>query len=191
VSLGGSYNLQDHANQIRDAWTLALSTIYGTDTMASCLADTTDYRDVILYDIDPVTGRTSTAAQATFAPNTGGIDNAHLPSEVALAVTLNTGIPGRRNRGRVFLGGLSTSLVDQTTGRCKSARAATIAQAVAKFLQASRDQTGDIDAFRAVVYSRVGQVTSPITRVTVGDVMDVQRRRRASLVEVRQGANVP
>lgn len=185
------YALQDHANQIQVAWTAALNTVYGGGTLAGNLVDTTVYRDVLLYDIDEVTGLTKDLAASSFGVTAKGTRAAALPTECALVATLDTGAPGRTRRGRIYLGGFAADILIPSTARLPGAATTTIAQAVAAFMVSSRDQSQDIDAYRAVVYSRTTSSTRPITRVSVGDVIDVQRRRGNRLLESRSTANLP
>lgn len=184
------FNLQDHCDTIRDAWTLALTTIYGQFTLAGLLVDSTVYRDVLLYDIDEVTGLTKDLASSPFGATAKGTRSPALPTECALVATLDTGAPGRTRRGRVYLGGFAADILVPSTARLPGATTSSIAQAVAKFLEVSRGQDANFDLYRAVVYSRKTQSTRNITRVTVGDVIDVQRRRGNRLLESRSAADV-
>jgi hypothetical protein len=187
----GSYDLQDHCNTIRDAWKFMLAVNFNANNVRSFLHVTTKYTDVKLYEMDPATGKTGDLAQANFSIDNLGLSQSALPTEVAMAATLETGKPGRSFRGRVFMGGFSANILDAATGRAKPQATDVFSLALAQFMQKSRDQVNDIDAYRACVYSRKLQTTRPITRVSVGDVMDVQRRRRNALVESRLAGDVP
>lgn len=190
ISGAGNFAIQDHANTIRDAWLGFLTTAYVGSSVQSVLSASTLYTDVKLYDIDPVTAKTTDLAQAVFTAAARGTSTTVLPNQVALAVTLDTGQPGRTKRGRLYLGGFGSGLLETASGRLKATEANTIAQAFADFLQKSRDQSLDIDAYRPVVFSRVGSSALPILSVSIGNVMDTQRRRRDSLVEARTSAEV-
>lgn len=190
VSTAGNFAAQDHCDQIRNAWTAMLTQAYSGTNVGSNLSANTIYTDVKLYDLDPATGRAASVVQSTFNASAAGNAGTTMPTEVALAVTLETGAPGRSNRGRIFLGGFGVGAVDPLTGRLKPTEHFAFAQAFGAFLAFSRDQTADVDAYRPVVYSRVKATARPITRVTIGNVFDVQRRRRNGLIEVRQGVDV-
>jgi hypothetical protein len=183
-------SLQDHADKIAAAWDAMLNSVVNARNVASILHSTTVYTDVKLYSIAEGSGLTSDVAMATMPQTAKGNATDCLPSEVALAVTLETGQPGRTKRGRFFLGGFAAGVLEPLTGRAKFIHTDTISIKVAEFLQASRDQAGQVDDFRPVVYSRKTGTTLSITRASVGDVMDVQRRRRNAHVEVRTGQPV-
>jgi exosome complex RNA-binding protein Csl4 len=190
VSALASYDLQDHANQIKTAWMTALTVNNGGTSLQAGMHTTTRYTDVKLYEIDEVTGRTSDLAQSAFPVEAVGQATAALPNQIAVAVTLETGQPGRTKRGRFYLGGITSANVVAATGRLQPGNTLAYSRIIAQFLEQSRDQANTTDAFRAVVYSRVNQSTLPITRVSIGDVFDTQRRRRNGLVEARQGFDV-
>lgn len=185
------YSLQDHADTIRDAWERLLTIPFDGNALANGLHTSTVYTDVKLYELDPDTGLTADIAQSAFSELARGNAADALPQEVALCATLETGLPGRTRKGRIYLGGFVSPLVVPTTGRIQLSNAASYAGGLARFMQESRDQDDTPDLYRAVVFSRKTSSVAPITRVSIGDVWDVQRRRRASLVEARQGVEVP
>lgn len=114
--------------------------------------------------------------------------NALLPNQCAVCVTLDTALPGRTRKGRVFLPLLGDVQMD--AGRVLQNDE--IASAFRNFLADTQNDwiaiDGDFPAdglqtARWVVASRTNGDMNPITRVRVGQVMDTQRRRRSSQVE--------
>lgn len=103
-----------------------------------------------------------------------------LPTEVAVCVSLRTAFAGRSQRGRMFMpapGHLSLT----STGRLNSGAAAAYAADVDALLQ---PLTVGSKSFTACVASKTANGLYPITSIRVGDVFDVQRRRRDNISEV-------
>jgi hypothetical protein len=115
---------------------------------------------------------------------TGTGDN--LPTEVAVCCSLYTAQAGRRYRGRIFLPNVVSGQMT-AYGRLATAAATDFAAGVAGYLNGF---TADTVPFTSCVVSTTGQLLTPITQVSVGDIFDVQRRRRDALTEVRQTATV-
>lgn len=115
----------------------------------------------------------------------GGASASQYPNQVALVVSLTTGIDrGPAHRGRFYMP-MPTWAV-QADGLIASAQAVLTATAAATFITAISDSPG-IDILtspNAAVMSKVGTgATNLITGVQVGRVYDTQRRRRTSLPE--------
>lgn len=116
---------------------------------------------------------------STFAPGVAGTSTDQpLPFEVACCVSLNTGLRGPRNRGRLYLGGL-TSLIMGGNGNFGGAAVGTINRAFATFVHNMNTDTGA----RLHVVSRAYATSVGVNGVQVGIVPDSQRRRRRSRLE--------
>lgn len=110
-----------------------------------------------------------------------GAGSANMPPQCSMVVTLLTGIPGKSTRGRFYwphVGGTvsnggKSSLVGQTT-----------ATAFSGLLSNWGTLIDGVDIRPAVVSEKTGLIT-PVSTVSVGDVIDTQRRRRDGLVETR------
>lgn len=109
-------------------------------------------------EIAPITGMHGNQAPST-----------ELPPQVAATVTWQTG--PRRHWGRIYIGGLVTSVLG--TGRISSTVVDTIGAAAKAF-----QQTLLTDGLRLVTFDRKNWVANEVAQVSMDDVFDVQRRRR-------------
>lgn len=104
--------------------------------------------------------------------------------QTALVLSLLTGRPGRSYRGRMYWPACGAT-IDATTGRLSGPTTAQVAEAyddlVVELGMASLSSTSMVP----VVFSPTLNVVTPVTQVSVGDVLDTQRRRRDTLVETR------
>lgn len=123
---------------------------------------------IIATDISSLTGATATQFLTTGNVGTGGA--ACPPNNVAIAVSWRTGLVGRRNRGRTFLGGLSSNQFsgDVVTGGGVSA-IGTLATALI-----AQTFTGGYDFG---VTSLKDVLTKVITGAILETILDSQRRR--------------
>jgi hypothetical protein len=150
-------------------------------------------RDVAAYHLNAADGKTlhKGSAPATGANAWAGTATKSLPLECATAVSLfgygvGQFVPDRaRRRGRMYLPPLSTDVMDDGTpghmGRLQAGNHNVLQGAVGAFFDDIHGMIGDLpagDRFDLVVVSRTGNFFTPVTRVSVGDVVDVQRRRR-------------
>ena len=135
-------------------------------------------------------GTLLTAAEHVKAVPAAGQGTATRPLQVALCCTLNSGAAyGRHYRGRVFFPALAGPALSSSTLRVSPTDRQTWATTLAGLLA---DIGGAINAehefmvpYVPVVYSRsTGQLLA-IQNISVGDVLDTQRRRRDSLRENR------
>lgn len=106
---------------------------------------------------------------------------AAMPYEVACAITLLTRQAGSRNRGRVYLGGLMTSIVAGSEGKFITGSALALGWGVGHFCELIRTTT----PWQVSIASRRGLVDHEVTRTAVGLVPDSQRRRRGGQTENR------
>lgn len=101
-----------------------------------------------------------------------------IPYQVALVISLHTGLANRHGRGRFYLPPLTVGAV--ASGRLSAAAQATVAGAVESlFLELSSG------GLTPVVRDRTGHVSTNVDLASVGDVFDTQRRRRNKLIENR------
>lgn len=114
---------------------------------------------------------------------------AGLPNQCAVVVTLETGIPGRSNRGRAYLPPVVVGNMTAGTGQLPSSVCTTLANAFADMLSALRDDAPP--SGNPVVSSATKGSMQDITSVRVDSIIDTQRRRRNKLVPVASiSANV-
>lgn len=118
-------------------------------------------------------------AERTFAAPINGTNGSVMPGYVACCVTTLSDTPGRRGRGRFYLPITTTYGLN---GHKLSASAISTICTATKTWLAALDNAPGIDtlvpAFKTVIYSGVltGAVYD-ISKVRVGDVLDLQRRR--------------
>lgn len=177
--------IQMISDKVRDSWAklvtqgpggvgVGLATFVGTDVV---------WTSVTSYEVDAA-GRAVAQAESTFAATVKGSGGSMLPPQLAICCTLLTETPGRRGRGRLFLGGISAGLLT-AQGRLTVANRDGIATRLAAFYKEVRDAPFQNDYARPVVVSPTTGTAAPITRVQVGDVPDTMRSRRNKLIEAR------
>lgn len=138
---------------------------------------------VDVRQVDPQ-GVTVKLAQASPSNNIEGNVGAAMPNQVAVVASLRTGTPGARGRGRVYLPLLGAQV--GTNGRLVGLQRGNIANGMKTLLDSINDDlvselgTGNWLS----VESGVGSgLSSRMTSVRVGDVLDTQRRRRDKIQE--------
>ncbi len=193
VSPPSEGGLQELADGLVSKWGRFLSEpVPGLGATAGLFHNATKFNKVTVYRINPATGRAEDLAEAAFPAGTGGSGATALPSEVAVCATLLTGAPGRSARGRMYLGGFASNTLI-ATGRVNLSQCEQLAKALARFFREVRDIdviTGQADKWEPQVVSLKNTSARKITSVSIGDVFDVQRRRRNKLIETRQSALV-
>lgn len=187
AGIQGDVTAQALADQVKTAFTAAVLTGASTgDRLGQVLSSGVVYQKVDTYRLDSA-GRAieqgTSAFQAT--PAVTGASASRLPDEVAMCVTLVSGLPGRSRRGRCYLGGLAAGTIAQD-GTFAGTQAQMAATHFGGFL-ANVDTAG----WQPVIYSRVLGISTPIINVSVGTVPDVQRRRRNKLQELRYTRATP
>lgn len=123
----------------------------------------------------------STAALVSggaLSPSVAGTGAAQtLPNQIALVVSLLTGLPGRRRRGRAYLPPVIITAMG-STGLATTSAATTLVNAFASMLSAVKDSP--TSPAEPVVMSRVGTSMTPITQCRVDTRFDVHRSRASS-----------
>lgn len=109
---------------------------------------------------------------------------ANMPSEVSVCVSLLTESASRGGRGRFYLPNPTTAAL-ATTGRLDGTVQDNIADA-AQVLLGADTATG----LFSIVASAADVQLRPVLNVRVGDVFDVQRRRRDDLTEIYENRAV-
>jgi len=175
-------NVQEITDKVRDGWQSFINGSAGVGGIKGALHTNTVYTSVAGYQLDPVSGNAQFQALSQFTAATKGLVSSSLPTEVAMAVSLITGRAGRTGRGRFYLGGLGAGLLTPQ-GRFQAAETAAVGTAFAGFANGIRQPGLDFQGCRLVVLSRTANINSDVLEVRVGDVPDVQRRRRNRLRE--------
>lgn len=123
-------------------------------------------------------------------PIAGTGSTAH-PYQVAAVSSLRTAFPGASGRGRLYWPATGL-LVSGGTLRPAAGTIGTFLGGIKSHLtavQTAIDAT--LDGISLVVWSRKLQTTANVTQIQMGDVLDVQRRRRDVLVENVQSLSFP
>lgn len=130
--------------------------------------------------IDISTGKVvSTSTAGTSFAGTGGTNA--LPPQIAICASLLTDFAGGSNRGRMYLPGPVNGQTT-TAGKLTTAASGVIATALSAAFAACLATGGGIVI---QVYSPTLRSLTTVTAVGVGDVLDTQRSRRNSLLEIR------
>lgn len=153
------------------------------EVMSSLIPPTAGFREIRVYHYEnPTGGADAQAVAALVANGTGSPTNAH-PLQVCLVTTLLTGVPGRRNRGRMYWPMLTEQLPNH---QLTQARIDVISAAMATFFTNFNNQPALI---AAIVMSQVGAGSyNEITAVSVDSEPDIQRRRANRQTELFQSS---
>lgn len=105
------------------------------------------------------------------------------PYQVSIVASLRTGRPGASGRGRLYWP-YTGGVVNSTSLRLSPTDPGLIGAATKTFLSDIRTAiAATLTGVSLVVWSRVGASAENVTSIQVGDVLDVQRRRRDALIE--------
>lgn len=136
-------------------------------------------------EINITTGNVVAGIDLVPVTNAGGNGSANtLPCEVAEVLTLRTPFSGPSYRGRIYLPPVHISSMT-ADGQIVSATTVQLVDAYAAFFA---DINGGGTDYESVIYSRKLRAATPTDSCDMGDVFDVMRSRRRSLVEVRYSA---
>jgi hypothetical protein len=173
------------------AWATAIGQLPIADytNLASGLSALGDLTTVRTAYIDSA-GATAQVAEAAFNPVWSPANGATMPFQCSVVLSLLTGRPGRSYRGRMYWPALGFSM-NSATGKLSSSLQAQIADQAAALLTDIGGAAGAEALMAPVVASSVLGITTLVSKVRVGDVIDTQRRRRNQLVESYVESAVP
>lgn len=118
------------------------------------------------------------------------------PAQSAMVLSLRTNTPGASGRGRLFLPSLNVP-IDTTTLRLSSTTVTNLIPNVVTYLRGVQDAMRDAGSFfpwtslNLCVVSRTTGQRPLVNRIQIGDVIDVQRRRRDAIRETYQARDFP
>lgn len=116
------------------------------------------------------------------APSAGTSATPH-PYQTSVVCSLRTDTPGGRGRGRIYWPATGVVLVSSTL-RIQDTTQAALRDGFNSFLAAINAEIQAFDAGSVlVVYSPTGSALHAVNRIQIGDITDVQRRRRDQLPE--------
>lgn len=123
-------------------------------------------------------------------PTPGGATTVH-PFQTAWVTSLRTAFPGARGRGRLYWPAQGVSLVAGTF-RPNTTTVNTFLAAAKSFLTSIEDAIDvTLDGVSLGVWSRTNGDVNVVNSIQLGDVLDVQRRRRDTLVELVASSSYP
>lgn len=177
---------QDVADAIAASWDQMWTHSTGGYTAKECFTSTTAFSQVTVFETPAAGGPSTDKAIKTLTQNTGSQGGNPLPPQCAVVVTLHTANATRHGKGRMYLPAPATAWVT-AAGRLDTSHRNALAGWAAAFI-------GDVNSFvggqSVDVFSRATETAYPVTSISVGDVIDTQRRRRDALVEARQSVDV-
>ena len=118
------------------------------------------------------------------------------PAQSAMVLSLRTNTPGASGRGRLFLPAINVPL-DTTTLRLSTVTTGALLPNVVSYLRGVQDAMRDAGDFfpwtslNLCVVSRSTGQRPLVNRIQIGDVIDVQRRRRDEIRETYIASNYP
>lgn len=122
------------------------------------------------------------AAEVHLMPSKSGIGSANKLFQSCVVFTFLTGRPGRSYKGRMYWPALAASLTNEL--RLPQSNIDNYASNGVQLLEMIGSAGATEGEFPIpVVVSQTAGVYTPITSVRVGDILDIQRRRRDSLTE--------
>lgn len=137
------------------------------------------------------------AAESSWTAGNSDNRTSGLPPQTAMVISLRSTTPGAKGRGRLYWpatgAGLNTSTLRLTTptNTAAASAAATYLDAIASALKNALEPSPSLIDYDLCVVSPTTGTKTRITRVEVGDILDVQRRRRDRLVEAYASAPMP
>ena len=167
----------------------------GVQTVASAIANVTPTAAVsatwgpltsmigVRVEARKYNGELQNQAEATRAAPFNGTSTLAHPLQVAAVQSLRTALPGASGRGRLYWPATGMSL-QQSNSRPTPAAVANLLAAYVTFLGGINTAIrATYPTSKLVVWSRKNLNAQNVTSTQMGDVMDVQRRRRDTLVE--------
>lgn len=177
------------ATQVRDRWLAFLAANGGgSAAIATLLPATLSYVDVRASYLE----QTAPGAKPTYlvptqyvpfikdGSNNGAGGSSPLPYEVAMCLSLNSNERGPRNRGRMYLGPLTSAVMGQQ-GQFDAAVALHVGTAFGGAFVGPMNAQSGVDLH---VVSHKYATSIPVQGVRVGQTPDSQRRRRRSRPEL-------
>lgn len=117
-------------------------------------------------------GSNKAAQQAQYVFNQSGTGSPQLPNQCSVVATLLSGLPGRSQRGRMYLPVLVGEFANSPDVQMTQDFTEFIATALANVLNQA-----DAEGFHPVVVSSTKTTAVPVTDIRVDSKVDTQRRR--------------
>jgi hypothetical protein len=175
-----------------NAVALAVRAVSVPDSLKNLMSSSAQ---VTSFRVEGRTGGNELILAAEATPVDGSITGLGLatkPYQTSVVASLLTGFAGASRRGRLYWPALGAGI--NTNLRLNTPTAAKTAADMSAYLRAIQTAISANTKFagsRLVVFSQKLGVKTPVTDISVGDVLDVQRRRRDRAVESRSSASYP
>lgn len=137
------------------------------------------------------------AAEAAWTQLGSSGAGASKPPQTAIVFSLRTGIPGARRRGRIYWPALAATINPDSLRLTSTATTAYATQMAAYLdgietaLKEAISPSPSLNDFALAVYSPTDRVCTDVKTIMVGDVLDVQRRRRDKIPEAYASHSYP
>lgn len=137
------------------------------------------------------------AAEAAYTAAWAAAPAANMPPQTSCVLSLRSTTPGASGRGRLYWPALGATLAP-TTLRLSAPTTTEVADAARSYLDsietALKEQLSPSPSlidYHLTVVSPTTHRRHDITRIEVGDILDVQRRRRDKMIESRVSSKYP
>jgi hypothetical protein len=172
-------------------WAQACMTYLGgagapATALKALLSSAVRIENVQVYYYEDIGQPAFSQGQSTSASFSGSGNPAQAP-QVAVVASLLSARPGRSYRGRMYWPAQAATIANSLRW---SGASAGMAGNFATMIGVLARSGSDVAAVPVIVSQKLLALT-PVTRVSVGDVFDTQRRRRESLGETRYSAQIP
>lgn len=137
------------------------------------------------------------AAEATWTAGKAASSGGSQPPQTSVVLSLRSTVPGARGRGRLYWPAIAAQLDSETlrlttpTPQAVATAAATYLDRIASALKNALQPSPSLIDYDLCVVSPTTGTKTRIVRIEVGDILDVQRRRRDRLAEVYASAPMP
>lgn len=180
-SIGGDFGQPVSPTQAQTIATAIAAVVVPTGVL-QLMANSTNVQGCRV-EARTLAGVLESQAEGIKAVPTAGAQVAVHPFQTAAVSSLRTGLPGPSGRGRLYWNGTGIPLVSATL-RPSSGQVTASLTGVKTYLsgiQTAIDVT--LDGVELAVWSRKLLAKNHVTSIQMGDVADVQRRRRDTLIE--------
>lgn len=155
---------------------------WGSGNVFRTLLSTAGTIDSVRIEARNAANQLTQAAEVQLTPSLPGISPANKMFQSCVVFTFLTGRPGRSYKGRMYWPALAASLNTQLRMAQSTIDSyATNGVELLEMIGGAGATDGEFPI--PVVVSQTTGVSTPITSVRVGDILDIQRRRRDSLTE--------
>lgn len=128
-------------------------------------------------------GTLQTLAEAPKATPTPGTGTTTHPFQTALVISLKSTATGARGRGRLYWPATAAQLTGTTLRLATAVQTAALSAAKSYLTNIETDIETTLGGSSLAVWSRTYSSLSAVASMSVGDVLDTQRRRRDQLIE--------